>query len=392
MTRVVLHVGAPKSGTTFLQRALWALRDELLEQGVTCPGEGGRDMFLASIEVREVFERWGFAREELSGTWSRLCAEARAYDGTTVMSHELLAAASQEQVRAALAELEGLEVHLVLTERDLGRQVMSEWQERVKNGGTQSFQGFSRSVLRQAGDADPTSLFWRYHGVPHVLGRWGAELPPERVHLVVAPRSAADPLELWRRFGQAVGIDTAQAVPPSSAGTANQTLGTAEVALLRGVNEALAGRIKQPHYARIVKRQFAQGLLAEHRSPRPVAPPDLVSDLRTVAEEWCQEVARRGYRVYGDLDELLPAPSAEDAPAPDDVDPRELAQLSTTLIADLLVARAESRSRPAPTGEKVLDRGPEHPRLRARVRAGAGRVRAAVTRRTWRRGDAVRPG
>jgi hypothetical protein len=125
MTRVVLHVGAPKSGTTYLQRALWALRSELLEQGVTCPGEGGRDMFLASIEVREVFDRWGFSREELSGTWSRLCAEARGYDGTTVMSHELLAAASEEQARAALSELDGLEVHLLLTERDLGRQIRS---------------------------------------------------------------------------------------------------------------------------------------------------------------------------------------------------------------------------------------------------------------------------
>ena len=395
MTRVVLHVGAPKSGTTFLQRALWALRSELLEQGVTCPGEAGRDMFLASIEVREVFERWGFSREELTGTWSRLCAEARAFDGTTVMSHELLAAASEEQARAALSELDGLEVHLVLSERDPGRQVMSEWQERVKNGGTQSFEGFSRSVMLQVGHADPTSLFWRYHGVPHVLRRWGSELPPERVHLVVAPRSAADPLELWRRFGQAVGIDTDRAVPPSSAGTANQTLGVTEVALLRSVNEALAGRIKQPHYARVVKRQFAQGLLAEHRSPRPVAPPELVAQLHAIAEDWCREVEGQGYRVYGDLAELLPAASAEEAVGPDDVDPRELAALSTALIADLLAARAAARTRPAAAGDHAPGRGSGRPDGTGRVsrlRARAGRVLAALRRRTRRRGDAVRPG
>jgi hypothetical protein len=62
MSRVVLHVGAPKSGTTFLQRALWARRAELEGDGFHVPGETGRDMFLASIEVREVFEKWGFWR------------------------------------------------------------------------------------------------------------------------------------------------------------------------------------------------------------------------------------------------------------------------------------------------------------------------------------------
>ncbi len=383
MTRIVLHVGAPKSGTTFLQGALWALRSELLDQGVTCPGTRGRDMFLASIEVREVFERWGFEPDELRGTWKRLCAEARAFDGTTVMSHELLAAATEAQARAALAELDGLEVHLVVTERDIGRQVMSEWQERVKNGSTQTFAKFCASVLHHAGSADPSNLFWRYHDVPDVLRRWGSSLPAERVHVVVAPRSAADPLELWRRFAAAVGIDAERAVPPAQPRTANQTLGTAEVALLRSVNDALGGRIRQPHYARVVKRQFAQRLLAQHTSPRPVPPADVVDELRAVAEEWERTITQSGYRVYGDLGELVPAPPDPDAVGPDDLDPRHQADLAAAVIADLLVARARNQPRkPAP------------PSRRGRARAAASRLRGVLRRglRVPRKGDGPRLG
>ena len=83
--RVVVHVGAPKSGTTFLQRTLWSQRAPLREAGVTCPGTNQREMFHAAIEVRERFEFWGRDPKALRGTWARLCQEARDFDGTTVM-------------------------------------------------------------------------------------------------------------------------------------------------------------------------------------------------------------------------------------------------------------------------------------------------------------------
>src|SRR3712207_722729 len=91
--RVVLHLGAPKSGTTYLQRVLWANRDALREAGYLLPGRTQRDMFHAAIQVRETHRQWGMDREALAGSWERLCAEARSFPGTTIMSHELLAAA-----------------------------------------------------------------------------------------------------------------------------------------------------------------------------------------------------------------------------------------------------------------------------------------------------------
>ena len=349
--RVMLHVGAPKSGTTFLQRALWNHRHPLREVGVTCPGTSGRDMFLAAIEVREAFETWGQDPKALAGTWARLCEEARAFSGTTVMSHELLGAARPEQARRALDELAGLDVHLVYTARDLARQLLSEWQERVKNGSTQNFDSFQRTVMRRMREDEP-GLFWRNHGLLDALHRWAPDLPPSKVHVVVAPPPGADPLELWRRFGDAVGFDAAANDPTEgepAEQAANKTLGMVQVAALRRLNRALDGRIRQPAYGRVVKRQVAQGLLAKQTSERPACPPALVEELRGVAVATNSGIVESGYRVHGDLSELLPQDPPAGAPAPDELQADDEADALASVLADVLVERAaRAPKRPVP--------------------------------------------
>ena len=43
--------------------------------------------------------------------------------------------------------------------------------------------------------------------LPDVLARWGATLPPSRVHVVCCPPPDADPALLWQRFAGVVGFD-----------------------------------------------------------------------------------------------------------------------------------------------------------------------------------------
>ncbi len=358
--RAVVHLGAPKSGTTYLQRALWSNRDALLEAGFHLPGRNARDMFHAAIEVRGSYRQWGLEPAALAGTWKRLSAEARRFPGTTIMSHELLAAATRQQAAGALAMLDGLEVHLVFTARDLVRQVVSEWQERVKNGSTVTFASFAEGIGQQASRGGVGGSFWRYQDAQSVFGRWGADLPEERLHLVIAPRSGASPEELWSRFAAAVGFDAHQITAAAIDGPANPTLGTTQTAILRKVNEAIGDRIVQPNYARTVKRQFAQKLLAAYPSPRPVCPPELYADLRAVGERWVEQISALGWTIHGDLSEMLPAQPADagaPSPHPDDVDPVAEAAMAAAVIADLLVERQPLRGRP----------GGDHQRNAARV-------------------------
>jgi hypothetical protein len=339
-------------------------------------------MFHAAIEVRESFRAWGRDPEALRGTWARLCQEAREFDGTTIMSHELLAAATADQAARALKELEGLDVHLVYTARDPARQVMSEWQERVKNGSTSSFGEFQRAVTKHLRAEESDALFWRYHSAVDVLDRWAPGIPPAAVHVVAAPQSGADPSVLWHRFGEAVGFDARQFPLPAEQELANPSLGLVQIAALRRVNKALDKRIRQPEYGRVVKRHFAQRVLARQDSARPVCPPDLVDELRRFAEEVNETVRERGYSVHGDLDDLVPAPARAAAPPPDDVSPHDELESLAAAVADLLVERTRS----APRRRRGGRRTPRRIAVLRRLRREAGRVAAEVRRRRGDRG------
>ncbi|WP_183094579.1 hypothetical protein [Nocardioides stalactiti] len=341
--RVVLHVGTPKSGTTFLQRALWRHQEELDALGVTCAGRRHFEMFHAAIELRQSYTFWGRSEEELAGTWQRLCDAARAFPGTTIMSHELLGAARREQVEQGLAALEGLDVHLVVTARDLARQVSSDWQERVKNGNPVTFEAFCANVglERQNG-------FWRNQHLIGIFDRWARDLPPENVHLVVGPPPGAAPDVLWRRFGDAVGFDASAFDPTSTEPTANQTLGAVQVSVLRRLNEVLDGRIQQPAYSKVVKRQFAQSVLAGQRSAPAQCPPELVDRLAEIATRQNRRITKRGYQVHGDLTELVPVSDEGPWIDPDAVDAGEETAAAIAAIAELLVERAAPEPEPDP--------------------------------------------
>jgi len=341
--RVVLHVGTPKSGTTFLQRALWRHREELDAVGVTCAGKRHFDMFNAAIELRESHGFWGKSAEQIDGTWQRLCDGARDYPGITIMSHELLGAARREQVDEGMVALEGLDVHLVVTARDLARQVASDWQERVKNGNPVTFAEFCANVglERQNG-------FWRNQHLIGIFDRWARDLPPENVHLVVGPPPGAGPDVLWRRFGDAVGFDATAFDPTTEEPTANKTLGAVQVAVLRRVNEVLDHRIQQPAYSKVVKRIFAQTILAGQSSKPAQCPPELVERLAEIATRQNGRIANRGYQVHGDLEELVPLPSTGPWTDPDAVDPELETAAAVAAIAELLLERAAPEPEPDP--------------------------------------------
>ncbi|GAA4422558.1 hypothetical protein GCM10023169_17170 [Georgenia halophila] len=60
----------------------------------------------------------------------------------------MLATATPQQAERALADLAstGAEVHLILTARDLARELTSGWQETLKFGARRSFAAFLESV------------------------------------------------------------------------------------------------------------------------------------------------------------------------------------------------------------------------------------------------------
>jgi len=335
--RLYFHVGLPKSGSTYLQAALGNNREALKQHGFVYPYVRQEGMFLAAVEMVGSARRWGQDPDDVAGTFAHLLRRGRRVGGTVVISHEIFGSAHPPQIETMREMLAGFDVHLVVTARDLGRTATAEWQEQVKNGEPRSFAEFTDAVLADLPE-DPadSSGFWRSQNLGALLDRWSVVAPPERTHVVTCPRAGAPKEVLWERFADAIGLPP-EVVDLSQVPRRNESLGTAQVALLRDVLAEVGDRLEQPWHSRLAKRWFAQTLLTRGRSEKPVTPPALAEGLQVVSQHWVDTIASGGFRVHGDLAELLPDPADAGARHPDDVD--ELAKLDALpeVLAEMLV-------------------------------------------------------
>ena len=211
--RVLLHVGAPKTGTSFVQDILFSNRDALRKHGILYPAARHDSHFLAALDLMEL--PWGGLEGEAVGAWDRLAAEVREWPDTAIISHEILGTASRVQVARAIESLSGsdTEIHIVFSARDLVRQIPAEWQENVKHRRTKTYGRFLENLRDPQRSAEVAQWFWGVQEIPDVLDRWGDAVPRERVHLITVPPPGSSPTLLWERFAGVFGIDPTEFTP-----------------------------------------------------------------------------------------------------------------------------------------------------------------------------------
>lgn len=293
--RVVLHVGLMKSGTSYLQRRVFAGRETLAATGVLVPGRRFRDQVLA---VSDVLGRRA-AGAEAHGRWDLLREEVAAHDGTALVTMEFLGPARPERIAAVVDSLAPARVEAVLTLRDLGRSVPAMWQESLQHG---SMVAWSRYVADLDGGEPHARAFWRQQGMGRIVRNWVDALEPGAVHLVTVPPPGAPPEELWERFCAATGTDPSAVAPVPPA---NASLDAASARVLLELNRLLAADdLPGPAYHREVKFRLAKGAMAGRDAP----PTGFVVPgwLRGRAAEVRARLEATGARVVGDLDDLEP--------------------------------------------------------------------------------------
>ncbi|MCX6398900.1 MAG: hypothetical protein NTX33_03075 [Propionibacteriales bacterium] len=372
--RVLLHVGTPKTGTSYLQDVLFRNRARLLKQGVNYPAERFDEHFLAALDLMRL--RWGGLEQEAVGAWDQLAANVRAHPGTSIISHEILATASRTQVARALASLghkddgTGTEVHLIVSARDLVRQIPAEWQENVKHRAAFGFSRFLRLIHDPERSHRVGAWFWGVQEVPDILARWGASIPPERIHIVTVPRPGGARDVLWQRFSTAFGLDGLDL----ELGTerANPSLGVPESALIRRINRVAAVDLPPVHYRPLVRELLAHRTLSKRTdSPRLGLPPDQYPWIAELTEDWIAELTSKGYDVVGDLADLRgDEPVAEKWSNPDRPNERQVSAAALDAVKALLVEAAE--------------RQVENDRLRARLEEARRELIRARTPRLMR--------
>ncbi len=338
--RVYLHIGAPKTGTTYLQAVLFQNRARLRAAGVLYPGDTADAHFRATLDLRGL-TFGGYDDPAVRGAWQHLRRRIRDWDGpVAVVSHELLAGSRPETIDELLAHLAPAEVHVLLTARDLGRQVPAVWQEMVKNSQTLPYARYLAQVTgaRQGRGAN---VFWRQQDTVAVLARWGERLPTERLHLVTVPPTGARSSLLWERFCSVLGVDSS--AYDAEVRRANVSLGLAEAEVIRLVNGALDDRLEWPDFAALVKGGLAERLAARPGSGRARVPDELRGWFDDAAERMVDDLRLGGYDIVGDLAELRPEygePGAVAVP-----EPEEVGAAAAWALAELLVEQAARRRR-----------------------------------------------
>ena len=162
--RVLLHVGCPKTGTSYLQDVLFRNREVLREHDILYPAHRFDAHFLAALDLMTL--PWGGLETEAVGAWDALAAQVRDWHGTAIISHEIFARATPAQVARALDSLGDADVHLVLSVRDLVRQVPAEWQENVKHRSHITDARFLRTIRDPARESRIGSWFWAVQEIP----------------------------------------------------------------------------------------------------------------------------------------------------------------------------------------------------------------------------------
>ncbi|HVK27241.1 MAG TPA: hypothetical protein VM575_02790 [Nocardioides sp.] len=346
--RVFLHIGLPKTATSYLQTILWSSRDQLRAEGLLLPGSERRDHLWASRVVREgdaILKRP--EREQTS--WDRLRAELAAWDGDGLVSHEFFAAASAEQAVAMVEALAPAQVEVVVTAREPLGLFTASWQESLKNKATTPMADYSRTV-----SPNPTAIWnWRTLDLRLVLERWSEAVPHDRIHVLPLDRTAPRD-EIWHRFGGLLGLSTADY--DLSQSFPNESMGVVEAEVLRRVNAHL-GSFGKAFDRGVYIRTFLADERLVPRKGEPFWPyPDQVADCRERSLAAIDYVTAHGVDVVGDIEHLRVPDELPERRTPDSVTEAEVAAAATELVAVLLGDVRELRTASRKGGDDVSSR------------------------------------
>lgn len=339
--RTFLHVGTPKSGTSYLQAILGKNKERLFRDGLLFPGRSWSDQVKATRDIVNANPH-GHRPPDVEGAWERLVQQAHDYAGDTVISMEWLVATTPTQAERIVASLEPQPVEVVITVRDLGRQVPAAWQEFVQNWETWTWRSFLEDVTSDEPLATPAGrLFWEQQDLGRLLSTWRDVLPSDRIHVVTVPPPGAPPGELWSRFADVLGVGAYKYDLVNAGG--NESLGLESSELMRRINLfTKQHNLSWPDYDARYKNGVAKNGLSRRKGQegRVTVPEAYHPWLTARGEQQAKAVLAAGVNVHGDLADLTPALPVS-GPQPEDVSAEQL--LDAALHALLHATSAHSR-------------------------------------------------
>ena len=302
--RIFIHVGLQKTGTSYLQGIVFASVEQLGAQGVAVVPPTKRGTFWLMLDVRERYRDFdppGVATAVQD--FAAILASTTA--PTALVSEESLAPADDEQIVRLLQACGDREVHVVMTLRDLARQIPSAWQESLKAGASKPFDTYLDKL--ELNEDVPGHSLWRQKDVPTLIDSWARHVPSERIHVVTVPPSGSDPELLLNRFCEVLGVDPSRL--EREVVRKNEGLKHVGAEVLRRVNEQLAPtHRKRDVYGDVGKRYLSTQILAQQDGDRIQIPESHREWIQGVSRRHIDHLAAQGVDIVGDLADLYPGP------------------------------------------------------------------------------------
>jgi hypothetical protein len=306
----LVHIGFPKTGTTFLQGALSRARPQLREHDVVYPGKD-RYHKAAGVYISRAIPRRGDPPVS-EADWLKLVKQTNAAgDKRVIISSEWLSETGTDDVRRVVEDLGGDQVHIVATLRPLAKIMPSAWQQYLQNGARLQYDRWLRGMLLRPPYDRPTPSFWKRHRHDEILARWAEIAGPDHVTAIIV--DSRDHQKLLRQFESMLALPDGVLVPEPPEKD-NRSLTWPEAEMIRLVNNTSRGLEWPDSLYRSTVRQGVLRRLAELRpestSMQKLELPKWAMERATeIGAEFAKSIAGLGIRVVGDLDSLGALPS-----------------------------------------------------------------------------------
>lgn len=190
--RTILHIGAPKCGSTALQSAFYLNRDPLKSVGVEYIGDRAH-WTSAAKSVVGIPDRVS-GKVPLISEWSSLLEWSRRARGegrSALISSEWFASADPKAIERIVTDLGQERLQVVLAIRPLTSTLPSAWQQGLKLGGTLSLVDWLEVVLKSP-DHPRAQRVWMKHGYDAIAARWAEVVGRDRVTVLIVDERSPD--------------------------------------------------------------------------------------------------------------------------------------------------------------------------------------------------------
>ena len=338
MSKLYLHVGFHKTGTTALQTILNRNRKQLAELGFLYPKTR---KFKAQHEFAWSAANRGWGWKQFGGSFAGPKPAKRMYKALrkskldAIISSEFLSELTTDQIQKLLDLIGSRDLKVIFTVRPIAKILPSAYQQEIKNGSKLTYSKWLERVFDTETENRNNVRFWGRHSHHIEIAKWVGVLGKERVSVIISDDSKPDFLS--EAFFGLIGVPTDSFREPKES-FINRSMDLAEIELIRQINLKFKRELGWDEYVVGVRSSIVKAWTSsspsENSPGRLATPSQFAPQLEAKAKEIAQGIKDLGVEIIGDLSSLEKASYGEN-------------QIPTTIEIANLVDPILSRTREA---------------------------------------------